>query len=84
MLDINKISPIDAQKLDCDMLFNNLPEVIRATTAAQILDVSIKTIYDWRYRQETRNIPANLFLKINRTLYLNTSVLRKWITSQNP
>lgn len=63
--------------------FNNLPEIMKAVAVADLLGLSIKTIYDWRYKQKTRNIPNNLFIKINRLLYLRTAVLREWITSQN-
>lgn len=66
-----------------DLFFNNLPEIMKAVTVADLLGVSVKTIYDWRYKQKTRNIPNDLFIKINRLLYLRTAVLRKWITSQN-
>jgi hypothetical protein len=58
--------------------FNNLPEIMKAVAVADLLGLSIKTIYDWRYKQKTRNIPNNLFL-----LYMRTAVLREWITSQN-
>ncbi|MBF0362729.1 MAG: helix-turn-helix domain-containing protein [Oligoflexia bacterium] len=83
------LSPIQFNQNDeknsikSDMLFNNLPEILKASTAAKILDVSIKTIYNWRYRQKTRKIPNNLFLKVNRALYLRTAVLRQWVASQN-
>ena len=63
--------------------FNNLPEIMKVVAVADLLGLSIKTIYDWRYKQKTRNIPNNLFIKINRLLYLRTAVLREWITSQN-
>jgi hypothetical protein len=66
-----------------EKFFNNLPEIMKAVAVADLLGISIKTIYDWRYKQKTRNIPNDLFIKINRLLYLRTAVLRKWITSQN-
>jgi hypothetical protein len=65
------------------MLFHNLPEILRPDKAAELLGVSIKTIYDWRYRQKTRNIPDDLFFKLNRLLYIRTSALQKWINQQN-
>ena len=64
-------------------LFENLPELIKPETVAKVLGVSIKTIYDWRYRQKLRRVPEGLFLKFNRLLYLRTEVLRQWIRSQN-
>ncbi len=68
---------------DKDVIFDNLPEIIKSEVLANYLSVSIKTIYDWRYRGQTRNIPSNLFIKINRLLYIRKSVLLNWINSQN-
>jgi len=65
-------------------LFENLPEIIRPRTAASVLGISVKTIYDWHYRGKLRNVPGKMFLKMNRLLYLRTDVLRSWISSQNP
>ena len=64
--------------------FENLPEIIRPHVAASVLGVSIKTIYDWHYRHQVKQIPPTLFLKINRLLYLRRDELRKWISSHNP
>ncbi len=61
-----------------------LPKVPFLNFPALLLGVSVKTIYDWRYRQKLRGVPDGLFLKINRLLYLRTEVLRQWIRSQNP
>ena len=38
-------------------LFENLPEILKPQKAALILGVSVKTIYDWKYRQKRREIP---------------------------
>lgn len=65
------------------MLFDNLPEILRPQMAAELLGISIKTVYDWRYRQKTRNIPDDLFIKFNRFLYVRTSALKKWMNHQN-
>ncbi len=67
-----------------DMIFENLPNILRPTQVASILGLSIKTIYDWHYRQEKRKVPKELFLKFNRSLYLRTDILKQWIASQNP
>ncbi|OFZ21710.1 MAG: hypothetical protein A2X94_15570 [Bdellovibrionales bacterium GWB1_55_8] len=66
------------------MIFENLPELMKPEAVAEVLGVSVKTIYDWRYRQKLRGVPEGLFLKFNRLLYLRTEVLRQWIASQNP
>jgi len=64
--------------------FENLPELIKANTAAELLNVSIKTLYDWKYRAREKKIPEQLFVTIRRNLYLRTSILREWISQQNP
>lgn len=79
----NKCYNVYSGEKSPELFFNNLPEIMKAVAVADLLGVSIKTIYDWRYKQKTRNIPNDLFIKINRLLYLRTAVLRKWITSQN-
>jgi hypothetical protein len=68
----------------CSDFLADLPELMRPESAAKVLGVSIKTIYDWRYRSEQRKIPAGLFVKINRSLLIRASVFREWIASQNP
>jgi hypothetical protein len=71
--------------LECaDDFLNDLPELLRLDLAASVLGVSPKTIYDWKYRSHQRKIPAGLFVKLNRSLLIRTSVLREWIASQNP
>jgi hypothetical protein len=66
-----------------DPLFENLPELIKPQLAANTLGISIKTIYDWHYRGKTRNVPEDLFIKINRLLYIRKTALKRWINSQN-
>ena len=66
------------------VLFENLPELMKPEAVAQLLGVSVLTIYDWKYRQRLRGAPNGLFIKLNRLLYLRTEVLRQWISSQNP
>ena len=66
-----------------DSFFENLPDLLRPEAAANLLGLSIQTIYDWRYRPHQRNVPETLFLKLNRFLYIRTSVLKEWISSQN-
>mgnify|MGYP001253402011 CR=1 FL=1 len=65
------------------MLFENLPELMKPQKAAGVLGISVKTIYDWKYRGQTRNIPSDLFIKINRSLYIRTDALRRWVISNN-
>ncbi len=63
--------------------FENLPPILRAEAVAQFLGISIKTIYDWRYRAKIKEVPPNLFIKFNRQLYVQTEALRQWMASQN-
>ena len=70
-------------QLGSSLLFDNLPEIIKPEVLANYLSISVKTIYDWRYRGQTRSIPSDLFLKINRLLYIRKAVLLRWINSQN-
>ena len=73
-----------AECIKCDeQLFYNLPDIVKPTVVAALLGISIKTIYDWRYRQEMRSIPSDLFIKLNRMLYIRKSALKRWINSQN-
>lgn len=65
-------------------LFDNLPKLMRPEQVAAYLDVSIKTIYDWRHRGYLRGVPTTLFLSHNRRLFIRTSVLLDWMASQNP
>ena len=62
-------------------IFENLPNLMRPKRVAEVLDISIKTIYDWKYRGQMRNIPSDLFIKLNRSLYINTEVLKRWMLS---
>ncbi len=64
-------------------IFENLPKLIKPGIAAQILSLSTKTIYDWRCRPEKNKVPLDLFLKFNKSLYIRTDVLKRWIASQN-
>jgi len=65
-------------------LFDNLPKLMRPKQVCAYLDVSVKTIYDWRHRGCLRGVPKDLFLSINRRLFIKTDVLLDWMASQNP
>ncbi len=69
--------------LSAESLFYNLPELLRPSVVADLLGISIKTIYDWHYKRTMRNLPKDLFIKVNRLLYIRTAGLKRWITSQN-
>jgi len=64
------------------VLFENLPELIELRLASLFLNKSVKTLYDWNYRGETRKskIPPDLFIKIGGSLRIRKDVLRKWMS----
>jgi len=64
-----------------NQLFDNLPEILRPRKAASILGLKVSTIYDWSYRGQMRNVPRDLFLKRNKSLYIRTEVLKRWVTT---
>ncbi len=64
--------------------FENLRTLEKPDAVASALGISIKTIYDWRYRSRQRKVPAGLFVTFNRRLFLRTDILQEWIASQNP
>jgi hypothetical protein len=65
-------------------LFDNLPKLMRTEQFAEHFRYSKATIYDWRYRGKLRGVPGNLFLTLNRRLYIRTDVFLAWLASQNP
>ena len=73
----------DKNTVNRNSLFENQPELMKPAALAELLGISVRTIYDWRYKHKTRNIPNNLFIKINKLLYIQTAELRQWITLQN-
>ena len=77
-------SPSKTELKTSDQLFDNLPEIIRVDEAAGLLGLSRQTVYDWKYRQKTRNIPQDMFIKVNRLLFIRTAALKRWVIEQNP
>lgn len=75
----SKVDTINTVKI-----FDNLPRLMRPEQVATHFDVSIKTIYDWRHRGCLRGMPQNMFLSLNRRLFIRTDVFVDWIASQNP
>lgn len=79
----NNQPQLDSDFQSGSVFFDNLPELMRPEKAASVLGVAVQTIYDWRYRRQERQIPPNMFIKINRLLYIQTKVLSEWIALQN-
>ena len=66
-------------------LYDNLPDLIPVELAAEVLDISVKTLYDWKYRGQVREtrIPPDLFAKLGGKLYLRKETLNRWVQCQN-
>jgi len=77
-------SDTDSELQVSSQLFDNLPEIIRVKEAADLLGLARQTVYDWKYRQKTRNIPQDMFIKVNRLLFIRTAALKRWVIEQNP
>lgn len=71
---------MENQNNNCPFQFNR--EIMRANEVAQVMGLSLETIYDWKYRPQKRKIPAGMFMKVNRMLFIQTRVLTSWIDSQ--
>lgn len=65
------------------MLFENSKGLLTPLEVSNLLGISPKTIYDWKYRPVIRGVPEKLFVKFNRKLFIRTDILRNWIMSQN-
>lgn len=63
--------------------FENSFELITPEQAAEMLNLSVTTIYGWKYKSAKLNVPDGLFIKFQRRLYLRIEVLKAWVTSQN-
>ena len=81
MSDVQQVAAENAAKSG---FFENLPRLMRPQKVAELFELSVTTIYDWKYRAKLKRIPEGLFVKLNRNLYLRTDVLKEWMTSQNP
>lgn len=66
-----------------DLFFEKQKGWMRPEEVSQLLGISVKTIYDWKYRGATRGVPQGLFIKFNRQLFIRTEVLKTWVYSQN-
>lgn len=64
-------------------LFENSKELLSPQEVSHLLEISKKTIYDWKYRPVVRRVPDGLFVKFNRKIFIRTDILRNWILSQN-
>lgn len=68
--------------MDIGNLINTEKVLMRAVDVAKALGISLETVYDWKYRAKKRRVPAGMFVKIGRMLYVNTVLLREWLSGQ--
>lgn len=68
--------------MDIGNLLNTDRVLMRAADVAKSLGVSLETIYDWKYRAKKRKVPAGMFVKIGRMLFINTTILKVWLNNQ--
>ncbi|MCE3011412.1 MAG: helix-turn-helix domain-containing protein [Proteobacteria bacterium] len=64
-------------KTDIGLRNGNL---IRASELAKHLNMSLETLYDWKYRARERRIPEGMFLKIGKMLYVRLDIFETWIS----
>lgn len=77
-----QISAADISQSD-DLLFDNLKGWMRPQEVADAFGISVWTVYKWKNKGRLIGVPEGLFVKFNRSLYVRTEVLRRWISSQN-
>lgn len=65
------------------LFFDNIKKFLRPQEVADMFDMSLQTIYDWKYRPHVRNTPDGLFIKFNGQVYLQTEILVAWVSNQN-
>lgn len=53
--------------------------LIRASELAKQLNMSLETLYDWKYRSKERGIPTGMFLKIGKILYVRLDLFELWV-----
>lgn len=66
-----------------ELFFENLKGWKRAPEVAERFGCSIATIYAWRAKAKTMQVPEDLFMKFNGQLYIQVDVLKRWVSSQN-
>jgi hypothetical protein len=66
-----------------DPFFENLKGWMRPHEVAEAFGLSVWTVYKWKHKGRMLGVPEDLFIKLNRNLFVRTDVLRRWISSQN-
>lgn len=57
--------------------------LVRASDLAKQLNMSLETLYDWKYRAHKRGVPVGMFLKIGKLLYVRLDLFESWIGSSS-
>lgn len=83
----NELNQSDAEGTKvAPSFFDNLPELISPQQIEATGLYAASTVYDWKYRPETYNVPADLFLP-RRTargkLKIRRDILKSWVSSFN-
>lgn len=66
-----------------DPFFDNLKGWMRPQEVADTFGLSVWTVYKWKHKGRMLGVPEDLFIKLNRNLFIRTDVLRRWISAQN-
>ena len=64
-------------------LFDNQPDLLSPKTVAEIIGLSVTTIYDWKYRSSKYDIPEGMLFKFGRRLKVVKPILIKWLISRS-
>lgn len=85
LLETNIFDIKETEVNSSSLLFENLPDLIIPEIAAKVLNKSVKTLYDWKYRGKTRRekIPSKLFTKMGGGLYVRKDILLEWVSSRS-
>lgn len=54
-------------------------DYLKPAAAAKLLGISIKTIYDWKYRAKSKGIPDDMFFNLRRGFLIRSDVLKEWV-----
>lgn len=75
---VNSMGPIASRERT---VFENQPELIKASDFCKRYGYSMKTIYEWKYRPKRNRIPEGLVVKFRGKLFIRTDILGSLIAS---
>ncbi len=78
-----EVGKMETGKMDLlKFLETDHKNLIRAHDVAEMMGVSLETVYDWKYRSKRKHIPDGTFVKINEMLFVRSDLLRSWLQSK--